>query len=273
MLKNITFDSVKRKLNNIMLAICGVILAVCFFTSVGSHSNESYTQVIEPYTVATLSDGCKEYYFDLVNYMQDCSCFHSDEVGVGVFYLAPRSRGWFVTAYEIHINRMPKYMEQIIIKTYPYQVRGMMARRVYTIETQDGELLMYADSLWVLMDLENLRPARLTDEIVAAYPEDSDRPKFSFQRNKLRYNGQGQLVGRFKVNENHIDSNNHMNNSYYIDATRRFLPCEDFSTILVNYKKAALLFDELDVYLVELDHGYQVVLMKDDEVYTIVEYK
>ncbi|MBQ7149207.1 MAG: GGDEF domain-containing protein [Pseudobutyrivibrio sp.] len=68
MLKNVTFDSVKRKLNNIMLAICGVILAVCFFTSVGSHSNESYTQVIEPYTVATLSDGCKEYYFDLLDY-------------------------------------------------------------------------------------------------------------------------------------------------------------------------------------------------------------
>ena len=54
-----------------------------------------------------------------------------------------------------------------------------------------------------------------------------------------------------------------------------FLPKEKegFSEINVSYKKAALLFDELDVYLVELDHGYQVVLMKDDEVYTIVEYK
>ena len=39
------------------------------------------------------------------------------------------------------------------------------------------------------------------------------------------------------------------------------------------HKKAALLFDELDVYLVKLETGYQVVLKKDDEVFTIVEYK
>ena len=64
-----------------------------------------------------------------------------------------------------------------------------------------------------------------------------------------------------------------MNNSFYIDVTRRFLPEEGFSSIDISYKKAALLFDELDVYLVKLDSGYQVVLKKDDEVYTIVEYK
>ena len=212
-------------------------------------------------------------YFDLVNYMQDCSCFHSDDVGVGVLYLAPQKMGWFVTNYEIHVNRMPKYLEKITISTYPYQVKGMLARRIYTIESEDGELLVYADSLWVLMDLENLHPARLTQKMIEAYPEDPDRPKFEFNRSKLKTDGEGKLVGTFVVNENHIDTNSHMNNSYYIDVTRRFLPSEDFSSITVNYKKAALLFDELQVYLVELEQGYQVILKKDDEVYTIVEYK
>ena len=212
-------------------------------------------------------------YFDLVNYMQDCSCFHSDDAGVGVLYLAPQNLGWFVTTYEIHINRMPKYMEKIKVSTYPYQVKGMLARRIYTIESEAGELLVYADSLWVLMDLKHLRPARLNEKIIAAYPEDLDRPEFQFSRSKLKYNIEGKQVGEFVVNENHIDTNGHMNNSFYIDITRRFLPKESFSTITINYKKAALLFDELQVYLVELEQGYQVVLKKDDEVYTIVEYK
>ncbi|MBR1622673.1 MAG: acyl-[Pseudobutyrivibrio sp.] len=212
-------------------------------------------------------------YFALVNYMQDCSCFHSDDVGVGVGYLSTIDRGWFVTSYEIHINRMPKYLERITISTYPYQVRGMMARRVYTIYSETGELLIYADSLWVLMDLVNTKPARINEKIAAAYPEDADRPEFPFTRSKLHYNDEGKKVGKFVVNENHIDTNGHMNNSFYIDITRRFLPGEDFSDIYVSYKKAALLFDELDVYLVELETGYQVVLKKDDEVFTIVEYK
>ncbi len=212
-------------------------------------------------------------YFDLVNYMQDCSCFHSDDVGVGVFYLAPKNLGWFVATYEIHINRMPRYMEKITIKTYPYQVRGMLARRTYAIESEEGELLVYADSLWVLMDLKNKRPARLTDEMIAAYPEDIDRPKFDFNRSKLKLTSEGEMVGTFVVSEFHLDTNSHMNNSYYIDVTRRFLPREDFSTITVDYKKPALLFDELQVYLIELEQGYQVVLKKDDEIYTIVEYR
>ncbi len=212
-------------------------------------------------------------YYSLVNYMQDCSCFHSDDVGVGVGYLSTISRGWFVTSYEIHINRLPKYLEKIVISTYPYQVKGMMARRIYTITTEDGELLVYADSLWVLMDLENLRPARINEKILAAYPEDANMPCFDFKRPKLHYNDVGEKVGVFVVNENHIDTNNHMNNSFYIDVTRRFLPEDKFNEINVSYKKAALLFDELDVYLVKLETGYQVVLKKGDEIFTIVEYK
>ncbi len=212
-------------------------------------------------------------YFSLVNYMQDCSCFHSDDVGVGVKYLADLNLGWFVTSYEIYINRMPVYLERIKVITYPYQVRGMMARRIYQIESEDGELLMYADSLWVLMDIKNNRPARINDKIASAYPEDENRPEYNFKRPKLRYNGEGTLVGKFVVNENHIDTNGHMNNSFYIDVTRRFLPNDQFSSIVVNYKKEALLFDELEVYLVELEQGYDVVLMKNDEIYTIVEYK
>lgn len=212
-------------------------------------------------------------YYSLVNYLQDCSCFHSDDVGVGVNYLSKINQGWFVTSYEIHINRLPKYMEKIVISTYPYQVRGMMARRVYTISTESGELLIYADSLWVLMDLINTKPVRINEKIEKSYSDDPNRPEYNFRRPKLHYVNQGEKVGTFVVTEHFIDTNGHMNNSFYIDLTRRYLPKEDFSEIDVNYKKAALLFDELDVYLVELETGYQVVLKKEDDIYTIVEYK
>jgi acyl-ACP thioesterase len=212
-------------------------------------------------------------YFGLVNYMQNCSCFHSDDVGVGVYYLAPKQLGWFVTSYEIHINRMPKYSEKVKVCTWPYQVRGMMAHRLYSIEAEDGEVLMYADSLWVLMDLDKLKPARLTDEIVNAYPIDATLPQFNLEHSKLRLATELEKVGEFTVTDRYLDTNNHMNNSHYIDVTRLYLPEQSFSTININYKKAALLDDKLDVYIGKIDSGYQVVLKKEDEVYTIVEYK
>jgi len=212
-------------------------------------------------------------YFGLVNYMQNCSCFHSDDAGVGVYYLAPKNLGWFVTSYEIHINRMPRYSEKIVIKTWPYQVRGMIAHRLYDIETEDGQILAYADSLWVLMDLEKLKPARFTPEIITAYPEDENLPQFEFNHSKLRISDCGPKVGQFTVTDRYLDTNNHMNNSHYIDVTRLYLPNQDFDSISINYKKAALLDDKLDVHLIQVEGGYQVILTKDDEIYTIVEYK
>ncbi len=212
-------------------------------------------------------------YFALVNYMQNCSCFHSDDVGVGVYYLEPKHLGWFVTSYEIHINRMPKYSEKVRINTWPYQVRGMMAHRLYSIETLDGELLAYADSLWVLMDLDKLKPARFTPEISTAYPQDEHLPEFDFNHNKLHPGQDLKKVGEFTVTDRYLDTNSHMNNSHYIDVTRLYLPNQDFDAISINYKKAALLDDKLDVYVASEETGYQVILKKDDEIYTIVEYK
>lgn len=220
-----------------------------------------------------VSSDLKLTYFALVNYMQNCSCFHSDDIGFGISYLTPKNLGWFVTSYEIHINKMPEYSQKVRVATYPYQFRGMMARRMYTISSLDGELLAYADSQWILMNLESGRPERVTAEMLEAYSDGVPNPELKFEGDKLRATDTGTIVGEFEVTDRYIDTNGHMNNSFYIDATKTFLPTEDFSSIKINYKKEALLNDKLEVHLVELEIGYQVILMKNDEIYTILEYK
>ena len=209
----------------------------------------------------------------LVDYMQDCSCFHSDDVGVGLDYLIPRQLGWFVTNYEIHINRRPHYGEEIVIATYPYQVKGMMAHRIYTISSLDGEILVYGDSLWVLMDLQKARPSRITPEMATAYEDKVTAPQLDFEGCKLKSLEEGKNVGQFTVTDMYIDTNGHMNNAVYIDLTSRFLPQGQYSSIKINYKKAAQLNDQLEVYVAKMEQGYQVILKKDLDVYTIVEYK
>ncbi len=209
----------------------------------------------------------------LVNYMQDCSCFHSEDVGVGLEYLVPRQLGWFVTSYEIHIKRMPHYGEELTISTYPYQVRGMMAHRIYTLSNKEGEVLAYGDSLWVLMDLKNNKPSRITPEMAEAYNDGVAAPEVQLEGCKLRCLEEGRKIGQFQVSPMQLDTNGHMNNAVYIDLTSRYLPQGDYSIIKINYKKPAQLGDLLEVYLVEMDQGYQIVLKKDLDVYTIVEYK
>ena len=212
-------------------------------------------------------------YFGLVNYMQDCSCFHSEEVGFGLDYLVPANLGWFVTGYEIHINRMPKYAEKIKISTYPYNFKGMLANRMYAIENESGELLAYANSMWILMNLETTKPSRIPEDMKEAYGQ-GPREDLVFEKRKLRPT-EGQLKGSFTVNESYIDTNGHMNNSFYIDITNKFLPENmKLNSIIIEYRKAAQLKDELEVFVAALeDDAFQVILKKNDEVYTIVEYK
>lgn len=211
--------------------------------------------------------------FDLINIFQDAGCFQSEDIGFGLDYLMGVNQGWFVTGYDVHINRLPEMGEKVVATTYPYSLKGMLGNRAYTIATTDGEVLIYGDSLWILMDLAKQSPARIPAEMIEAYGADP-KPDFSYNSLKLREAKNLFKVGQFSVHPLYIDTNGHMNNSFYIDVTRRYLP-EDFTfgSFGINYKKPALLDDVLDVYVALLEGDFQVVLKKGGETYTIVEYR
>ncbi len=211
-------------------------------------------------------------FFSLINYFQDCGCFHSDDLGCGLEYLAPQNLGWFVVNYEIHINKMPVYGQKVKIGTHPYGFRGLMGNRIYVISSMEEEVLVYADSTWVLMNLEKNRPARIPTEVLEGYSTSTLDMEFQFEGCKLFPIEEAKQVGKFMVSETYIDTNDHMNNSYYIDVTRRFIPDMEVHSIKINYKKPAQFKDELDVLLAPKDNGYQVLLTKEQEIYTIVEY-
>ena len=42
----------------------------------------------------------------VVNYLQDCSTFHSTEVGLTVDYLREMKRAWLLSYWDIYIERM-----------------------------------------------------------------------------------------------------------------------------------------------------------------------
>ena len=43
----------------------------------------------------------------MMNYLQDCSTFHSEDLGYGVGRLKAEGLGWILAAWEIEIERLP----------------------------------------------------------------------------------------------------------------------------------------------------------------------
>ena len=110
----------------------------------------------------------------LLNYLQDSSTFHSEELGESGAQLFEKNMAWILSFWQICIEEMPKSSEDICVKTWPYNTKGLFGLRNFCVENAGGEQIVKANSIWVLIDPRTGRPLRITDEVSSHYP---DEPK------------------------------------------------------------------------------------------------
>lgn len=110
----------------------------------------------------------------LLDYLQDCCTFQSEELGVGLDYIAEHHAAWILLSWEIEILRYPVMGERIRIGTWPYEFKGFYGSRNFLIEDVDGNTLARANSIWVFMDTERMRPARVPENLLTIYGERFD---------------------------------------------------------------------------------------------------
>lgn len=111
----------------------------------------------------------------LLDYLQDCCTFESEDFGVGVDYLAKEQVAWILSSWEIKVYRYPQMGQHIKVSTWPYAFRGFYGYRNFCIEGEDGEIFAEANSVWVFMDTEKIRPARVSERMQEVYiPEIRD---------------------------------------------------------------------------------------------------
>ena len=79
----------------------------------------------------------------VVDYFQDCSAFQSEELGVGVEYLANKKRTWILNSWQIVFERRPEECENIIVGTWGSGFDKFHATRNFIMETTKGERLAY----------------------------------------------------------------------------------------------------------------------------------
>lgn len=199
----------------------------------------------------------------LINYMQDCSTFHTESINRGVTYCAKHHFAWFVAAWQIQIERLPCFTEEIRICTWSFKLRPTMASRNFLVETTDGECLVKADSLWFPFDTELKKPIRIP-ETEGAYLCDEYRVDLPPTKRKIRLTGDAEQMTPLTVATHHLDTNHHMNNCQYVAVANDVIRSaeKDFEPrrICVQYKMSAQLGDVIVPYLHKEENGYGVDL-------------
>ncbi len=207
----------------------------------------------------------------ILDCFQDAAIFEAENGGrINTQYLKEKCLVWLLSAWQIVIDRRPALNERITITTSPYDFKGFLGYRNFTIEAADKTVLVKAASIWTLLDTQRLVPAKPTQELLDGY-DLSEKLAMDYAPRKIAVCGEGVEQEPFPVRKYQIDSNRHVNNVEYVKMALEFVEEPDrILELRVEYKKAAHYGD----LIVPVVYGSEVQL-KDtkDGLFAVVAFK
>lgn len=208
----------------------------------------------------------------LINYLQDCSCFQTENLGFKIDFNGESHFAWLLAAWQIVIDRLPHFNEQIDVSTWCYDMRRTYALRNFQISGEDGMPCVRADAIWFTFDTDNMRPIRIpASEDV--YLDNKPRLDMPPTKRKLTVEGPYTEGEPIVVTEQHLDTNHHVNNAQYVLMALSAIGHEVApSRICVQYQQQARLGDTIFPRIHEHESTWIVELVDaDGEAYAIVQ--
>ena len=210
----------------------------------------------------------------LVNYFQDCSNFHSNSLNMGAEVLRQKGRVWLLSSWQIEVERFPKEGEEVKISTWAYDFKGFYGYRNYVMETDQGERLAYANSIWVYLNADNGTPRKVDEEEVNGYGME-ERLEMEYAPRKVAIPTKSVAKEPFVVLPCDLDLNHHVNNGRYIVMAEKYLPAGfKVGQMRAEYKNQATLNKTIVPLIGEEEGKITVALCDEEQVpYAVVEFK
>ena len=210
----------------------------------------------------------------LIDYFQDCTTFQSEDLGVGLDFMTARGIAWVINYWQIQILRRPQMGEPVKIGTQPYEFKGILGMRNFMMETQSGERLATANSVWSLLDMDKMYPMRIPKELIEKY-KTHPRLEMNYKPRKIAVPKEGgERREDLVVLSHHLDTNQHMNNAQYVHFAAMYLPADaEVTELRVEYKRQAMLGDHIIPVLYRTADNILLVSMNgtDGQPYAVVE--
>lgn len=212
---------------------------------------------------------------NIIDYMQDCTNYHSESLGAGIKHQIEMERAWILNSWQIRINGDIRLGDTIRTTTWPCGFDKVCGYRNFTMVNVERpqELLVEAESTWVMMDVKKGRISRIEDKDTEMY---ECEPELSGDLKKMKIQPGTEYVEQtcFIVRRYQLDFNGHMNNSWYVKIAEEYVPeDENITFVRVEYKKSARLGDTVIPFVYCDDYRYLVELRdKNGKVYAEVEF-
>lgn len=202
---------------------------------------------------------------------------HSYSIGEGLNSVKKTGLTWMLLDWKVKMLKNPCYGDELELKTWSREAKKFYAYRDFEIYV-NGEKVGIASSNWILIDIYNQRPARITDDFINKYEPEIDMKVFEEDNiEKMRELEEYEKVIEYKVRKSDIDINGHMHNLNYLDVVSEAIDDEDcnksFKNIRVTYKKEIKLGEIVKCYSKKIDGAYYFAIKSYDDlvVHALIE--
>ncbi len=206
-----------------------------------------------------------------ITYLQEAAGNHSDCLGYGLTDTEKYNLSWIISNWKLKIFDRPKSGTALTIKTWARNLVRFYSYRDFEVYDDNNKLLAIASSKWILINTKTKSVTRIPDDMINSYlPED-----FSVFDEALneKYKGQiSDICYEYQIQRRDIDTNNHVNNLFYLDFALEALPENIYSNINFNnveilYKKEILYKDKIKCFY-SYDSGKHVVTIMNENLDT-----
>ncbi|MDE7310329.1 MAG: acyl-[acyl-carrier-protein] thioesterase [Eubacterium sp.] len=209
----------------------------------------------------------------ILDYLQDVCTYQAQELEIGLDYMQKNRTAWVLNSWQADIVRYPAFGETIQVTTWPYDFYGFLGFRNFQIEDEAKRQIVRANSVWVFMDMEKQRPARIAPEVAAAY-QTSPRLEMEYMERKIPDFAAEPAGEPIQIPRYFIDTNQHVNNAKYILLAQELLP-PDFHVVRIRteYKKPAVYGEAFYPYLAQRKGCWAVKLCsREGKPYAVMEF-
>ena len=212
---------------------------------------------------------------NIIDYMQDCTNYHSESLGLGIGYQIRTGRAWILNSWQIRLNGDIRLGDTVRTTTWPCGFDKVFGYRNFTMANtaNPGDFLVEAESTWIIMDVETGRIAKIeqgdTERYVCEPSLSGDLKKKKILPGTEYAEQTACMVRRYQ-----LDINGHMNNSWYVKIAEEYVPQDRAVTFVrVEYKKAARLGDVIIPFVYNDDfHCLAELRDRDGNIYAVAEF-
>lgn len=186
----------------------------------------------------------------LARFMQDMTTVHMNQAGISVESLMEKNLLWVIVCTQINISRLPKLGETVEQYSWAGAEKFGMHSRRFAFFTKEGEELLNAASLFLLVDKDTRALSEPIEETralpIVVVDGEPKLPKMMQKYPTLMF-GKTHIV-----DESEIDYNNHVNNAVYLDWAdsifdSEFVKSREMKGFWVQYDKEIVLGQNVEM--------------------------